>query len=91
MLYEVITHDSSGVNAPGTYTGLTEKIPYLQELGVNAVELLPIQEFDENENAMTNPVTGEKLKNFWGYSTISFFAPKGSYASKGNTGEQVIV
>ncbi len=82
-------HDSSGVNAPGTYTGLTEKIPYLQELGVNAVELLPIQEFDENENAMTNPVTGEKLKNFWGYSTISFFAPKGSYASKGNTGEQV--
>jgi len=82
-------HGSSGISNPGTYMGLTEKIPYLKKLGVNAVELLPIQEFDEYENIMVNPVTGEKLKNFWGYSTISFFAPKGSYACSGNTGEQV--
>ncbi len=82
-------HESSGVAAPGTYSGLTEKIPYFKELGINAVELLPIQEFDEYENTMVNPKTGETLKNFWGYSTIAFFAPKSSYASTGRTGEQV--
>ncbi len=79
---------TSGVAASGTFKGLTEKIPYLKELGVNAVELLPIHEFDEFENINTNPVTGEKLKNFWGYSTIAFFAPKASYSSDGRTGEQ---
>ena len=82
-------HDSSGISASGTFKGLTEKIPYLKELGINAVELLPIHEFDEFENINTNPVTGEKLKNFWGYSTIAFFAPKSSYSSSGATGEQV--
>jgi len=80
---------SSGVSASGTFKGLTEKIPYLKGLGVNAVELLPIQEFDEFENINTNPVTGEKLKNFWGYSTIAFFAPKSKYSSSGSTGQQV--
>jgi len=82
-------HGSSGVSASGTFKGLTEKIPYLKELGINAVELLPIHEFDEFENINTNPVTGNKLKNFWGYSTIAFFAPKASYSSSGTTGEQV--
>ena len=82
-------HESSGSTAPGTFIGLTEKIPYLRELGVNAVELLPIQEFDEYENINVNPLTGERLKNYWGYSTIAFFAPKGSYSASGSLGQQV--
>lgn len=80
---------NSGVSAPGTYTGLTQKIPHLKELGITAIELMPIQEFDEFENVNTNPLTGEKLKNFWGYSTISFFAPKAVYSHSGTMGEQV--
>ncbi len=81
-------HDSSNVADKGTFRGLIEKIPYLRELGVTAVELMPIHEFDEDENINVNPVTGEKLKNYWGYSTISFFAPKGRYSSSGTMGEQ---
>ncbi|MCR5605619.1 MAG: glycogen debranching protein GlgX [Treponema sp.] len=71
---------SSEVEHSGTYKGLIEKLPYIKDLGVTSVELLPIFEFDETENSNTNPRTGEKLKNFWGYNTISFFAPKASYA-----------
>ncbi|MFC1670869.1 glycogen debranching protein GlgX [Spirochaetota bacterium] len=83
-------HESSNVKHRGTYKGLTEKIPYLKELGVTAVELLPVQEFDMEDNININPLTGEKLKNFWGYSTIAFFAPKGTYSSGGSTGQQVL-
>lgn len=83
------SHETSGVNSPGTFIGLTEKIPYLKELGVNAVELLPIQEFDEFENINVNPLTGERLKNYWGYSTIAFFAPKSNYSTSGAPGRQV--
>ena len=72
---------SSGVRQPGTYAGLVEKIPYLKALGVTAVELLPIDEFDENDCPFFNPLTGEKLRNFWGYNTISFAAPKAAYAA----------
>ena len=72
---------SSGVRHPGTYAGLIEKIPYLKELGVTAVELLPIDEFDENDCPFVNPLTGERLKNFWGYNTIAYGAPKAAYAS----------
>ena len=75
---------SSGVRFRGTYTGLTEKIPYLKELGVNAVELLPIFEFDEFENSRT--VNGTTLYNYWGYSTVGFFAPKSGYAKSGAIG-----
>jgi glycogen operon protein len=82
-------HPSSGVVHPGTYRGLVEKIPYLKDLGVTAVELLPVTEFNENENLNRNPVTGERLKNFWGYSPISFFSPKASYAVNGRNGNQV--
>lgn len=71
---------SSGVKYPGTYRGFMEKIPYLKELGVTSVEFLPLFEFDEFENANIDPKTGEKLKNYWGYSTINFFSPKTSYA-----------
>ena len=74
-------NENSGVKHRGTYRGFTEKIPYLKELGITSVEFLPLQEFDENENTNTNPETGERLKNYWGYSTIAFFAPKTSYAS----------
>ncbi|WP_328311914.1 glycogen debranching protein GlgX [Streptomyces sp. NBC_00442] len=81
-------HPSSGVDAPGTYAGLREKIPYLRELGVNCVELLPVFEFDELDNPRTNPVTGDRLHNYWGYNTVSFFAPKAGYAATGRFGMQ---
>jgi len=71
---------SSGVTYPGTYRGLIEKIPYRQELGITAVELLPVTEFDEGDNYRVNPLTGEPLHNFWGYHPLSFFAPKAAYA-----------
>ncbi|MFP3984020.1 MAG: glycogen debranching protein GlgX [Desulfurivibrionaceae bacterium] len=82
-------HPSSGVVNSGTYAGLVEKIPYLKDLGINAVELLPVTEFNENENIKKDPVTGEKLKNYWGYSPLAFFAPKASYAVDGRNGKQV--
>lgn len=74
-------HPSSGVAHPGTFAGLIEKVPYLQWLGVTAVELLPIHEFDECDCPFRNPLTGERLRNFWGYNSIAFAAPKSSYAS----------
>jgi isoamylase len=74
-------HPSSGVQLPGTFAGLAEKIPYLKDLGVTAVELLPIHEFDECDCPFTNPLTGEKLRNLWGYNSIAFAAPKAAYAA----------
>ena len=71
---------SSGVKYPGTYAGLVEKIDELKALGITAVELLPVDEFDENDCAFVNPLTGEKLRNFWGYNPILFCAPKAAYA-----------
>lgn len=82
-------HPSSGVRAPGTYAGLAEKIPYLKALGVNCVELMPIYEFDEFENSRIHPDTGERLLNYWGYSTVGFFAPKAGYAATGRFGMQM--
>ncbi len=79
-------HPSSGVAHPGTYLGLIEKIPYLQSLGVTTVELMPLLEFDETENFRRNPLTGERLLNYWGYSPVSFFAPKASYAAETTPG-----
>ena len=73
-------HPSSGCSFPGTFKGITEKIPYLEDLGITAVELMPVTEFNENEPILHNPETGEKLKNYWGYSPLSFFAPKSAYA-----------
>lgn len=85
IIYEVhlkgFTRDpSSQVKHPGTFKGFMEKIPYLKDLGITAVELLPVFSFDENENVRINPETGEPLTNYWGYSTNAFFAPKASYA-----------
>ena len=70
---------NSGVKAPGTFAGLIEKIPYLKSLGVNAVELMPVFEFDELESV--RDVNGKRVLNYWGYNTVSFFAPNTSYAS----------
>ncbi|MBI4750881.1 MAG: glycogen debranching protein GlgX [Acidobacteria bacterium] len=94
ILYELhvrgfTCHHSSTVQHPGTFLGLTEKIPYLKSLGVTAVELLPIIEFEELENPRTNPITGETLLNYWGYHPINFFAPKAAYAVDGHHGRQV--
>ncbi|MGD0126350.1 MAG: glycogen debranching protein GlgX [Terriglobia bacterium] len=82
-------HPSSKVSAPGTFAGLREKIPYLKSLGINCIELLPIYEFDEWENNRLHPETGELLLNYWGYSTLGFFAPKAGYAATGSLGMQV--
>jgi len=75
-------HPSAKAAAPGTFLGVVEKIPYLQELGVTAVELMPVHEFNEHELVRADPATGERLRNYWGYSTIGFFAPKEGYATR---------
>ncbi|MDD5255606.1 MAG: alpha-amylase family glycosyl hydrolase, partial [Candidatus Omnitrophica bacterium] len=82
-------HPSSKVKHPGTFAGLREKIPYLKELGVNCVELMPIHEFDEFENYRISSVTGKPLMNYWGYSNVGFFAPKAGFAATGKFGMQV--
>ena len=81
-------HPSSGVENPGTYRGLMEKIPYLKDLGVTVVELMPVQEFNENRAADIDSQTGKPLKNYWGYDPVVFFAPKASYSSSGGLGQQ---
>lgn len=85
IIYELhvrgFTQDaSSGVKCRGTFAGILEKLPYLKELGVTAVELMPIFEFDELRDA--REYEGNTLLNYWGYSTVSFFAPNTSYASR---------
>ena len=84
IIYELhvrgFTRDaSSGVRHPGTFAGLMEKIPYLKSLGVNAVELMPIFEFDEMQDYRV--WDGQELCNYWGYSTVSFFSPNTSYTA----------
>ena len=84
IIYEVhvrgfTKHMSSGVENPGTFDGLREKIPYLKDLGVNVVELMPIFEFDEMCDDRI--VDGQQLIDYWGYNPISFFAPNTSYAA----------
>lgn len=77
-------HASSGAKNPGTYTGFIEKIPYLKEIGINAVELLPVHEF-----CVEDFLVQRKLTNYWGYNTIGFFAPESSYGTGAHTGCQV--
>jgi glycogen operon protein len=85
-------HPSSGVPhaRAGTFAGLVDKIPYLKWLGVTAVELLPIHEFDECDCPFTNPLTGQQLRNFWGYNSVAFGAPKAAYAAAGPQHGQVV-
>lgn len=94
VIYEVhvrgfTRHATSGVRFPGTYAGLYEKIPHLVELGVNCVELMPIFEYDENEIDRVNPTDGQRLLDYWGYSTLGFYAPKAAYAATGSSHLQV--
>lgn len=96
IIYEMhvrsFTKDSSSnikESHRGTFAGIIDKIPYLKELGINAIELMPVFEFDEFENSRPNPETGETLYNYWGYSTVGFFAPKAGYAATGKFGMQV--
>ena len=72
-------HPSSGVHCPGTFEGIREKIPYLKELGITAVELMPVFEFDETMGE--REVDGRKLLDYWGYNTVGFFAPNTSYTA----------
>jgi glycogen operon protein len=81
-------HPKSGVDHPGTYRGLMEKIPYLKTLGVTVVELMPVQEFNENSVTRRNPQTSQPLRNYWGYDPVVFGAPKASYSSSGGLGQQ---
>jgi isoamylase len=80
---------SSGVEHPGTFSGVIEKIPYLKELGVTAVELLPVFAFDEREVRGINPLDGSELRNFWGYDPYLHFAPQGSYSINPEEGAQI--
>src|SRR4029453_1863780 len=82
-------HPSSGAKHGGTFAAMREKIAYLKGRGVNCGELMPIFEFDEFENSKQHPQTGEMLYNYWGYSTVGFFAPKAGYAATGRHGMQV--
>jgi len=72
-------HESSNTSNPGTFAAVIEKIPYLKELGVTAVELLPVFQYDGDETLRISPVDGSKLTNYWGYSTLAFFAPHNKY------------
>jgi isoamylase len=78
---------TSGVRHPGTFAGLAEKIPYLKDLGITAVELLPVFDFDEK--AVMRVVDGKPLRNFWGYSTIGYFAPQSSYCLEPESGSHL--
>ncbi|HSX26907.1 MAG TPA: isoamylase, partial [Chlamydiales bacterium] len=86
ILYEMhvkafTEHSSSGVSAPGTYLGIIEKIPHLKKLGVNAIELMPLFEFDETHCKNIHPKTGRHLTDYWGYNPLHFFTPMRKYAS----------
>lgn len=74
-------HSSSQVTSPGTFLGIVEKIPYLQELGITAVELLPVTEWDETDNKFHHPVHRQKLLNYWGYNPLSFYSLRSGFAS----------
>ena len=82
-------HSSSGTEHPGTFRGVIESIPRLKSLGITSLELLPVQEFDSLDNPQRNPRTGEPLRQYWGYNTLAFFAPKSTYAAGRDRGAQV--
>jgi len=95
VIYEVhvrglTKHESSGVAHPGTYRGLIEKLPYLKGLGVTAIELLPIQEPGETRLGRCSINGQHELTNYWGYSSIGFFAPTGLFATSAETCEHLV-
>ncbi|MCB9079870.1 MAG: glycogen debranching enzyme, partial [Anaerolineaceae bacterium] len=85
------SHPSADVAHPGTYRGVIEKIPYFKDLGITAVELLPVHLFYEKEFERINPLTDEALINYWGYNTLAFFAPHNAYSHlPTDRGQQVV-
>ncbi|MBN2724767.1 MAG: glycogen debranching protein GlgX [Deltaproteobacteria bacterium] len=94
VIYEVhlkgfTAHPSSETHGRGAINRFIEKIPYLRNLGITTVEFLPVQSFAENENINRNPFTGERLKNYWGYSTIGFMAVHPPYGSMDERGSEL--
>lgn len=95
IIYEMhvrgFTQDpSSEVTYPGTFLGVIEKIPYLKQIGINAIELLPIFEFNEKENSLINPRTKQKLCNYFGYSTVNFFSLMNRYATQSEENRTIV-
>jgi len=82
-------HPSSTVKHPGTYRGVIEKIPHFKELGITTIELMPVQEFVVGEGDNVNPITGERLMNYWGYDPLVYFSPQYKYSSAREPGGQV--
>jgi len=82
-------HKSSNVKMSGTYFGVIEKIPYFKELGITALEFLPINEFSAYNDNRKCDNSSEALNNYWGYNTVGFFAPNGKYASSNIRGQQI--
>lgn len=80
--------ENSGVKNPGTYAGVIEKIPYLKELGVTAVELLPVFEFNRRDPLRMDE-NGKPLNNYWGYDPIGFFIPESTYCNTPEVGSNV--
>ncbi len=78
---------SSGVVHPGTFAGVVEKIPYLEDLGITAVELLPVFDFDETD--VLRVAEGRPLTNYWGYSNMGYFAPQSSYCDSPESGSHL--
>ncbi len=94
IIYEVnvrgfTRHYSSETDFAGSYRGFIEKIPYLKQMGITAVELLPVFEFDQFDGPFRDPFTGERLANAWGYNTVAFFAPESHYSYYGKLGQQI--
>jgi isoamylase len=82
-------HPSSGVKRAGTFSGVIEKIPYLKQLGITAVELLPVMQYDNTEGLSRAPNSSRPLHNYWGYGTINFFAPEDSYCASPEDGDHL--
>lgn len=87
--FSVVKGDGDG-GVEGTFLGVVERIPYLKSLGVNCVELLPVQEFNEREWGHVNPVSGKPLSQYWGYSTVAFFAPMNRFGRDGTAPKDVV-
>lgn len=86
-------HENSQAYARGTYAGIIERLDYLVDLGINAIELMPVHEFNELEYYQVIPGTTEYRHNFWGYSTVNYFAPMSRYsqaAKQGRDGEAIV-
>ena len=83
-------HPSAGATRPGTFDALIARIPWLVELGITTVELLPIFSFDPHTPENRHPATGESLRDYWGYNPLGFFSPHHAYLDRESTGADSI-